>query len=44
MTREISQIAKATTAETIATIEKATMSREEGETARHPRTLKDERG
>ena len=43
-TREISQIAKATTVETIATMQKATMIHEEGRTARPPRVLTDERG
>ncbi|MFL5575195.1 MAG: hypothetical protein ACJ79S_04385 [Gemmatimonadaceae bacterium] len=43
MTREISQIAKATTVETIATIQKATMIHEEGTTARPPQVLTDER-
>jgi hypothetical protein len=44
MTREISQIAKATTVETIATMQKATMIHEEGRTARPSRVLTDERG
>ena len=44
MTREISQIAKAMTVETIATIRKGTMTHEEGRTARRPRILTDERG
>jgi hypothetical protein len=43
-TREISQTAKATTVETIATMQKATMIHEEGRTARPLRVLTDERG
>jgi hypothetical protein len=44
MTREISRMAKATTVETVATMQKATMIHEEGGTARPPRVLTDECG
>jgi hypothetical protein len=42
--RLYADIAKATTVETIATIQKGTMIHEEGRTARRPQVLTDERG
>ena len=44
MTCETRQIEKATTLETSATIQKATMTHEESGTARRPHVLTDERG